>query len=93
MNDFVERIDTLLAQQNKKRSNLYEAVTEINSHSIYDWTRRNTVPAADVAVKIAEFLNTSVEFLVTGKEKNIYKEKYDNLKDSISNFFEEVKEK
>lgn len=93
MNDFVERIDTLLAHQKKKRSSLYEAVPEINSHSIYDWTRRNTVPAADVAVKIAEFLNTSVEFLITGKEKNIYKEKYDNLRDSIDNFIENIKEK
>lgn len=91
MNDFVERIDTLLAHQKKKRSSLYEAVPEINSHSIYDWTRRNTVPAADVAVKIAEFLNTSVEFLVTGEEKNIYKKKYDTLLADIENFIEKVK--
>lgn len=56
-----------------------------------DWTRRNTVPAADIAVKIADCLGTSVEYLVTGKEKVIYKEKYDNLMRRIDSFIDEVK--
>ena len=91
MSDFVDRIDNLLVRQKKKRSDLYEMVKEINSHSMYDWTRRNTVPAADIAVKIADCLGTSVEYLVTGKEKDIYKEKYDNLMRRIDSFIDEVK--
>lgn len=91
MSDFVDRIDNLLVRQKKKRSDLYEMVKEINSHSMYDWTRRNTVPAADIAVKIADCLATSVEYLVTGKERNIYKEKYDNLISGIEKVIEETK--
>lgn len=89
MSDFVDRIDNLLAQQKKKRNNLYEVVKEINSHSMYDWARRNTVPSADIAVKIAEFLNTSVEYLITGNETNVYKTKYDNLRNKIESALEE----
>lgn len=91
MSDFVDRIDNLLVRQKKKRSDLYEMVKEINSHSMYDWTRRNTVPAADIAVKIADCLGTSVEYLITGKERNFYKEKYDNLISGIEKVIEETK--
>jgi hypothetical protein len=35
------------------------------------WRHRNNFPRADEAVKIAGVLGTSVEFLVTGKDKDI----------------------
>lgn len=54
---------------------------------------RNIAPDVFDTVKIAQFLNVSVEYLITGEEKNIYKEKYDNLRDSIDNFIENIKEK
>ena len=69
MNEFVNRIDNLLSQKNLKRNNLYEAIEEINAHSFYDWSRRGTVPSADIAYKIASFLGTSVEYLITGNEE------------------------
>lgn len=68
MSDFVDRIDFLLSKQNKKRNSLYESVPGINAHSLYDWNRRNCVPAADTALKIAQYLNTTVEYLLTGTE-------------------------
>lgn len=40
---------------------------------------RNISPDVDTAVKIAQYLNTSVEFLVTGQEQNQYKERYEHL--------------
>ena len=89
MSDFVTRIDNLLTEQNKKRSDLYEYVKEINSHSMYDWLRRNTVPSANIAVKIAQFLGTSVEYLVTGEEKDIYKKKYDILIGNMTKVIDE----
>ena len=89
MSDFVTRIDNLLTDQNKKRSDLYEYVKEINSHSMYDWLRRNTVPSANIAVKIAQFLGTSVEYLVTGEEKDIYKKKYDTLIGNMTKVIDE----
>ncbi|MCR5494824.1 MAG: helix-turn-helix domain containing protein [Treponema sp.] len=35
------------------------------------WKKRGTIPAADICLKIAEYLGTSVEYLVTGKEKDL----------------------
>lgn len=83
MSDFVERIDNLLTVQNKKRSNLYEAVKEINSHSLYDWKRRNAVPAADIAVKIAQYLNTTVEYLITGQKYKAQNDIQKNMQNDL----------
>lgn len=44
---------------------------------------RNISPDVDTAVKIAQYLNTSVEFLVTGQEVDGYKTKYDTLVQAI----------
>jgi transcriptional regulator with XRE-family HTH domain len=45
--------------------------TNIKQSTISTWRRRKDYPRADEAVKIAEALGTSVEFLVTGKDKDI----------------------
>ncbi len=42
-------------------------------------------------VKIAQFLNVSVEYLITGEEKDLYKKKYDTLLADIESFIEKVK--
>lgn len=43
----------------------------VNPASISNYLRENSsIPAADIAVRIADALNTSVEFLVTGTEKS-----------------------
>ena len=68
MSDFVNRIDSLLDKKGIKRSDLYNSIESINSHSFYDWTRRNSIPSADIACKIADFLGTTVEYLVTGQD-------------------------
>ena len=82
--DFCNRIDSLLAEQNKKRNDMYIAIPEMTSHSMYDWTRRNTIPSADVALKIAQYLNTTVEYLLTGSESNILAEENATLKETLA---------
>lgn len=52
---------------------------------------RNIAPDVFDTLKIAQFLNVSVEYLITGEEKNIYKKKYDNIKADIETFIEKVK--
>lgn len=52
------------------------------------WTLRgaiskHTLPRVDVALAIAEALDTSIEFLLKGTESNEYKNRLDNLKDTI----------
>lgn len=45
---------------------------------------KQVFPRVDVAVTIANYLGTSVEFLLTGKESNEYKERLENLKSEMS---------
>ena len=40
----------------------------IAPNSFVYWKKRGTIPQADVAVAIAAALNTTVEYLVTGKD-------------------------
>ena len=45
--------------------------TGINKRTLDNYLReKGNIPPADIAVKIADALNVSVEFLVTGTEKN-----------------------
>lgn len=48
--------------------------TGINENTISSYLKTNgSIPTADKAVKIAEALNTTVEFLVTGFETDFYR--------------------
>ena len=58
------------------------------------WTLRGAIskqilPRVDVAKQIADYLGTSVDFLLTGKESNEYKQRLDNLKDTILKIVQE----
>lgn len=68
MNVFVDRIDELLKNKGLNRNDLNNAI-KLQKNTIAQWKIRETIPSADIAVKIAQFLNTSVEYLVTGEEK------------------------
>lgn len=67
--NFVERIDEKLKEKNIKRVGMCEDVG-IDTSIMTAWKKRGTIPAADICLKIAEYLGTSVEYLVTGKEKD-----------------------
>ena len=81
---FVGRIDALLKTKKKNRNDIYNDLS-ISKNLIGQWTQKGTIPSADTACKIADYLNTSVEFLVTGIEKDSSKVKYENLKSVIKN--------
>ena len=49
----------------------------ISSNGISTWKTTGTIPRADIAIKIARFLNVSVEYLITGELTGI--EKKDSL--------------
>lgn len=66
--DFVDRIDEKLKEKNLKRQAMYDDL-QLNHSAITAWKKRNTIPAADICLKIANYLNVSVEWLITGKEK------------------------
>ncbi len=63
----VERIDNLLKQKEKNRVVLAESIG-IKPQNISAWSVRGTIPAGDICLKIAQYLDVSVEWLITGKE-------------------------
>ena len=75
----VDRIDNLLKKKNENRVTLAE-VLGIRPQNISAWSARGTVPAADICLRIAEYLGVSVEWLVTGKESSLTSEEKTLLK-------------
>ena len=75
----VERIDDLLKKKNENRVSLAE-VLGIKPQNISAWSARGTVPAADICLRIAEYLGVSVEWLITGKESSLTSEEKTLLK-------------
>ena len=69
----VERIDNLLKKRNLNRVALAEAIG-IKPQNISAWSVRGTVPAGDICLKIAEYLNVSVVWLISGREDGMSNE-------------------
>lgn len=68
MSEFVERIDCMLKKKNIKRVSMCEDIG-IDTSIITAWNKRNTIPAADTTLKIADYLGVSARWLVTGEEE------------------------
>ena len=73
MTDFVMRIDSVLKKLNLKRASLCSDLG-LSSTAITDWARRGTVPAGDICLKIADYLNVSAVWLITGNEEGLSNE-------------------
>ena len=85
---FWKNVSLLL--KNKKISQ--EKMCEDLGMSIY--TLRSSIskqvlPRVDVAKTIADYLDTSVDYLLNGKESNEYKERLETLKTKIENIIQE----
>lgn len=66
--DIVSRIDSLLKEKNLKRKAIADAIG-ISLQPFTSWSNRGSIPGADIAYNIAEYLGVSVEWLLTGHEK------------------------
>lgn len=64
---FWDRVEDLLINNNLTRKEL-ALYAGFDVSNIGKGKKENSIPAADTAQKIAEFLHTSVEYLVTGKD-------------------------
>ena len=82
MSSFNDRIDELL-KLNKKTKVELSQYAGISKQSFHDWKKRGTIPAADIALKIAEFLNTTVEYLVKGVNTNPLADENQKLYEAI----------
>lgn len=93
MNNFFVRIENLLKQQKKTQKELSEYIGLSAPQAYTNWKARNSMPSADMAVKIAEYLNTTVEYLVTGTDKSPFESENKNLKYKLEQITKIVNEK
>lgn len=87
MNDFLKRVLEELDFLNASKADLARFLN-VRKSTVYSWFERDTIPAADTALKIADFLNVSLEYLVTG-EKDESKKSKAELSDFEKNLLKE----
>lgn len=74
MTDFARRLLDEMNFLGIKKADLAHELN-IPDSTIRSWWARDAMPAADVALKVAQFLNVSLEYLITGKNAPPKKEK------------------
>lgn len=67
--EIVDRIDRLLYLKGLKRQALTMDLN-IPAQTISNWSVRGNAPPSDILYKISLFLNVSMEFLITGEDRN-----------------------
>lgn len=88
MKDFLKRVLEELDFLNTSKADLARFLN-VRKSTVYSWFERDTIPAADTALKIADFLNVSLEYLVTGKKDESKKSKTE-LSDFEKNLLREA---
>lgn len=68
--NFWERVDELLERKDINKKAL-AADAGFDASNITKGIKQGNIPNAETAVKIAKILNVSVEYLVTGQNKNV----------------------
>ena len=63
--EFVERINKVIAEKKLKKKDFY---SEIPSGTFSAWKTTKQIPRANAICKVAEFLDTSLDYLLLGKE-------------------------
>ncbi len=83
-NSFWQRVNTLIKQKGTTQ-NAVSVQCGFNPRRLQNLSAGNRLPDCDEAVKIANVLNSTVEYLVTGKDSDTYRQKYEKLVSDIKN--------
>lgn len=67
-----QRIFIILKEKGKKQKELSQ-YTGISEQTISDWKKKGSIPSADKISGIADFLEVSTDYLLTGEEQTISK--------------------
>lgn len=62
----VERIDKRLKEMGQTRVDMCKAIS-LPTSNISGWSRRGSIPPADVLLEIADYLNLDYRYLITGQ--------------------------
>lgn len=80
MNKFLETMTVVMKEKKINQTELAK-ITDISVLTIRSWIARDNVPDVLTAAKIAEALNTSLDFLATGKPSAT--DEFDKLKSKL----------
>lgn len=80
--NFGVRVEELLNERQIKPGNFYKDIG-IVPQAFYDWKKKDQVPYATTALKIARYFGVSVEYLLTGNRDNPLQEKVEELQARI----------
>ncbi len=69
MSEFSDRLNKKIKESGLKRTAFADEVG-IKNQSITDWEKRGTIPAGDVCLRMANFLNVPVDWLISGKTES-----------------------
>ena len=87
MNGFLQRVLEEMDFLQVSKAELSRAI-EVPDPTVRSWFTKDSIPAADTALRIADFLNVSLEYLVTGKKDESKKSKTE-LSDFEQNLLKE----
>ena len=87
--DFFERVKVLLKTKNITIKDFIESL-DMNYDTYNGLRRLKNLPRADEALKIANALNVSIEYLITGNQSD-NKEKIDRIVENLTIAIEDIK--
>lgn len=85
--DFWDRVKIRIKEENITQEGLAK-VAELNFNNMKQQIFYKRLPDAAQATRIAQALGTSVEYLVTGEDKNPFAQENNLLKNKIQNVIE-----
>lgn len=68
MTDFAKRLFDELEFQDKTQKELAEFLGT-KSSTVHSWATRDSIPSADTALKVADFLGVPLSYLITGEKE------------------------
>ena len=80
--NFGTRVEQLMQERQIKPGDFYAGVG-IVPQAFYDWKKKDQVPYATTALKIAQYFGVSVEYLLTGNRDNPLQAKVEELQGRI----------
>lgn len=64
---FIDRVESILKAKKLTQKELADKL-KLRRPTLSDWKKNGAIPAGDICLKIAQYLDVSVEWLITGKE-------------------------
>lgn len=93
MKNLYDRIDILLKEKHFSQKDLAKEIGLSSAQTYAQWKLRNSMLGADIACKIAKYLNTTVEYLVTGNDTSPLESEIKNLQSKIDQIAKIINEK